>query len=212
MLINVINSNESILVLEINNRIYKINSNETCQIEIDSLDFNVSAHLELIDSIDLELDKKKIKSKIIQKLFDKLVKFGKQVMAQIKVTYNVKMSNPKSPLEFIFTFYEKDTNILQDLLEIPEEAINFARLECESANISVVDCEVINKKKYLQLYRRLYWWINWSNGLIFGILFYLPIYTKQKIIISKHHLKKRISGLYRLSKAERDKLNEVNDD
>lgn len=211
MLIDIENKAESTLVIEYNDRVYKIATNQTEQMDFDSLEFEISAYYELIETVDLELDKKRLKYRFIQKAVDKLIKFGKQLMIQTKVKYKVRLNNV-STLKFEFGAFGKDTNLIQELLDMPAELVSFARLECDGADICVADCEAINKKEFLRIYRRTYLWVNWNVGIIFALICYLPSYTKQKIITSKRHLKKKIKNLYSVSPEERENLIDIETD
>lgn len=211
MIINIENNAESTLVIECNNNEYKINTNDILQIDFESAEFEISAYYELIETVDLELDTKKIKFRFIQKAVDKLIKLGKQLMIQTKVRYKVKL-NSVSTLKFEFGAFGKDTNLIQEMFDMPAELVSFARLECNNADIKVLNCEAINKKDFLKIYRRTYLWINWNAGIIFSLILYLPSYIKQKILISKRHLKKKIAYFYLVTPEEREKLIDIETD
>lgn len=211
MIVNVENSADSVLVIEYNNIEYKIGSNQIYQIDVDSAEFQLSAYYELIETVDLELNTKRIKYRFIQKAVDKLIKFGKQLIIQTKAKYNIKLKD-NSTIKFEFGAFGKDTNFVQELFDMPAELIGFARLECDNADINVLECEAINKKDFLKIYRRTYLWINWNAGIIFSLILYLPSYIKQKVIISNRHLKKKISKLYSVTPEEREKLIDIETD
>lgn len=207
MIINVENKSESELLIEYNGTTHRIAGSKIEQIEIDSLDIELTAHMVLIDELDLELDNKKLKNKLIQKATNKIINFTKKLMAQCKITYAISLNQDDALLTFEFDGFGKDNSFIQDLLDMPFEIVNFARLECDNAEIKVTDCEVINKKEYLKTYRRIYFWINWNIfEFLTNLVLYLPSYLKQKRIMSKRYLLKAFGKLYSLPRDEREKL------
>lgn len=205
MLVDVINKNESTLIIEYNNAVFKFESNQSGQIEVSSAEFDLSVYSDLIDTVDLELEEKNIKNKLFQKGVDKMISLGKKLMVQCKNTYHIKLNNSNTKLLFELDAFGKDNSFAQDFFDMPIDLTSFTRLECECADIEVVASEAINKKDFLKIYRKLYFWVNWNLGME-SILFYLPSYIKQKKMISQKHLTKIFKKFYSVSKEERDNL------
>lgn len=209
MLVDIINKNESTLMIEYNNDVFKFEDNQSGQIEVSSAEFDLSVYSELIDTVDLELEEKKIKNRLFQKGVDKMISLGKKLMVQCKNTYHIKLNNSNAKLVFELDAFGKDNSFAQDFFDMPIDLTSFTRLECEYADIEVVASEATNKKEFLKIYRRLYFWINWNLG-VESILFYLPSYIKQKKMISQKHLTKIFKKFYSVSKEERDNLISIN--
>jgi hypothetical protein len=205
MQIEIENTAESLLKIEYNGREYSIAGNSISQIDVDSLEFNLSAYLTLPKEFDLEQDKNGIKEKLIQKSFDKLYSLSKKMIVQCRTTYAIKLNSDSAKLVFSYDFFGKEQSFTEDFFDMPLELSSFARLECDYAEILVIDCEALNKKQFMKTYKIMYWWVNWNLGLI-ALLLYLPPYIKQKKMVSKNHLTKVISSLYSVSREERDKL------
>ena len=187
MLVDIINKNESTLMVEYNKDVFKFEGNQSGQIEVSSAEFDLSVYSDLIDTVDLELEENTLKNKLFQKGFDKMISLGKKLMVQCKNTYHIKLNNSNAKLIFELDAFGKDNSFVQDFFDMPMDLTSFTRLECEYADIEVVASEATNKKEFLKIYRRLYFWINWNLG-VESILFYLPSYIKQKKMISQKHL------------------------
>lgn len=211
MLVDIVNKNESILVIEYNNKVFKFEGNQTSNLEIESADFYLSAYTDIIDTVDLELEEKSLKNKLFQKGFDKMIALGKKLMVQCKNTYHICLNNPKAELVFELDAFGKDNSFAQDFFDMPVDLTSFTRLECEYADIEVIASEAINKKDFLKIYRRMYFLVNWNLG-ISAILFYLPSYIKQKKMVSHKQLTKTFKKFYFVTREERDKLISIDAD
>jgi hypothetical protein len=205
MIIEIENTAESLLTIVYKNKTYDIAGNSINQIDVDNLEFNLSAYLTLPKEFDLEQEKNGIKEKLIQKSFDKLYSLSKKMIVQCKTTYAIRLNSNNTRLVFSYDVFGKEQSFTEDFFDMPLDLSSFARLECDNAEISIIDCDALNKKQFLKTYKIMYWWVNWNLGLL-AFLLYLPPYFKQKKMVSKKHLTKVINGFYSVSREERDKL------
>ena len=210
MLVEIQNNSESTLVINYENRIYRFEGNQKGALEVASLDFELSAHMELIEFLDLELQEKTVKNKLFQRIFDKFFSFAKKFMVNCKNTYRVKLNEPTACLEFCFATFGKDSGFAEEYLDMPLEVSGFARLECNNAQIEIVDSEAINKKDFLRVYRRTYLFVNWEMGLL-CLFAYLPSCIKQKKMVSGVHLRKVFKNFYSCSREQRDEMIKIKD-
>ncbi len=209
MIVNIRNKSESALVIEYNGKPFRYAGNQCGQLEVDSSEFELSAYMDLIDTVDLELKEKSVKNKIFQKLFDKPFSLSEKFMVQCKNTYKIKLNSPYVSsfcLDFEFAVISKENTFVEQLFEMPIDVTSFARLECDFAEICVTNSEAINKKEFLKIYKLMYLWINWNMGLLSVILSYIPAYLKQKRMVSGKCLSGTFKKLYSVSREERNNL------
>lgn len=168
-----------------------------------------SAMQELADAaneIENNSNNDKLKDRILTRLAKKAAEKAADAALNSVIRYNV-FSVDGADITITLTegAFPLFTGRFADLLDILPVPYVFLRAESENAVLTVSDVKILNRKKYLKLVRGVLLFMHAGLTAI-NLLFFLPEYFLIKLFTSSIFVRMLISGLYRKSPQDRQRI------
>ena len=154
--------------------------------------------IDFSDAFGEDFEPKGLKERFLYKASKKFTEKVPDMGLQVAVTYEFTSNYNNVFIEILEGVYSVADGEIADFFDMTPITYGFPRIESNFGDVNVCNTHIINRKRFLRLYR--------TAQLFLDYFFFIEIYALAKYYSSDKYVKKIISKLYSTSYSERSKI------